>query len=162
MSKVGIVLAHCIVMLFVVGSSCLRGVVVVPMLDGSSFSVMVGILRTQRLQLSCHELSCTSWRICHHRCPPEVSRWFLSLRPGSVNLSGNVHDSNEYGGDTLRRCIAETVGWRVGGRGMLMRVVVKSPLSRRASRSALVKLSAPKGGGLGRMLVSRVALLAFI
>ena len=40
---------------------------------------------------------------------------------------------------------------------MLMRVVVKSPLRRRASRSALVKLFAPKGGGIGRMFVSRAA-----
>ena len=34
---------------------------------------------------------------------------------------------------------------------MLMRVMVKSPLKRRASRSALVKLSAPNGGGIGRV-----------
>ena len=40
---------------------------------------------------------------------------------------------------------------------MLMRVMVKSILRRRASRSALVKVSAPKGGGIGRMFVSRVA-----
>ena len=45
---------------------------------------------------------------------------------------------------------------------MLMKVVVKSLLRRRASRSALVKLSAPKGGGIGRMFVSRAAFLASI
>ena len=43
-----------------------------------------------------------------------------------------------------------------------MGVVAKSPLRRRASRSALVKLFEPKGGGIGRMFVSRAALLAFI
>ena len=43
-----------------------------------------------------------------------------------------------------------------------MRVVVKNPLRRRAARSTLVKLSAPKGGGIGRMFVSRVAFLASI
>ena len=36
---------------------------------------------------------------------------------------------------------------------MLMRWIVKNPLRRRASRSALVRLCAPKGGGIGRMLV---------
>ena len=45
---------------------------------------------------------------------------------------------------------------------MLMRVMAKSPLRRRASRSALVRLSAPNGGGIGRMLVSSVAFLASI
>ena len=35
---------------------------------------------------------------------------------------------------------------------MLMRVIVKNPLRRRA-RSSLVRLSAPKGGGNGRMFV---------
>ena len=38
--------------------------------------------------------------------------------------------------------------------------MVKSPLRRGASRSALVKLSAPKGGGIGRVVVSRAAFLA--
>ena len=45
---------------------------------------------------------------------------------------------------------------------MLRRVIVKSFLRRRASRDALVKLSAFKGGGIGRMLVSCAAFLAFI
>ena len=45
---------------------------------------------------------------------------------------------------------------------MLRRVIVKSPLRRRASRNALVKLSALKGGGIGRMFVSRAAFLASI
>ena len=43
-----------------------------------------------------------------------------------------------------------------------MRVIVKSPLRRRALSSALVRLFAPKGGGIGRMFVSRAAWLASI
>ena len=46
-----------------------------------------------------------------HRYSLEVSRWFLSLRLGSVNLSGDVHDLKGYRGDIVRRCIAEIVGW---------------------------------------------------
>ena len=45
---------------------------------------------------------------------------------------------------------------------MLMRVMVKSPLRRRASRSTQARLSAPKGGGIGRMFVSHAAVLASI
>ena len=45
---------------------------------------------------------------------------------------------------------------------MLMRIIVKRLLRRRASRSALMKLFAPKGGGIGCMFVSRAAFLASI
>ena len=42
-----------------------------------------------------------------------------------------------------------------------MRVVMKGPQRRRALRSVLVEMSATKRGGIGRMLVSRAACLAF-
>ena len=94
--------------------------------------------------------------------PLEVSRWCLFLRLGSVNLSGNVHDIRGYRGDILRSYIEGTVGLSVSGMDMLMRVMVKNPLRRRASRSALVRSSALNGGGVGRMFVSHAAVSTFI
>ena len=58
--QIGIILAHCIVMSFVVASSYLRHVGVVLRIIGGSLLVVVEILRTERLQLGCRGLLCTS------------------------------------------------------------------------------------------------------